>query len=176
MIAEEVINKFIRDVINLVLSTSDFAIRSMQDAPRPTGNYAAVEFMSDMGLGWEQQQVVNRGGDDDLDETIEGLRELMFSLSFYRDSAIDNARAVRTRFVRESIQTLLKIANLGLIRRSEVRSFSEPLENGWEIRAQFDLFLSAVGSDTDIVRSILAVDIAGEFQARGLIYNLTIEV
>lgn len=176
MIAEEVINKFIRDVINLVLVTSGFAIRGKPNSPRPKGDYAIVEFMSDTGLGWEQQQVVNRGGDDDLDETIEGLRELMFSISFYRDESIDNARNVRTRFVRESVQTLLKAASLGLIRRSEVRSFSEPLENGWETRAQFDLFLSAVGSDTDIVRSILAVDIAGEFQARGLVYNFTIEV
>jgi len=176
MIAEETINKFIRDVINLVLVTSDFAIRGKQDAPRPEGNYAAVEFMSDTGLGWEQQELVDRTIDVDIDETIEGLRELMFSVSFYRNAAIDNARTVRTRFVRESVQTLLKKANLGLLRRSEVRSFSEPLENGWETRAQFDIFLSAVGSDTDIVRSILGVDIAGEFQSRGLVYNFTIEV
>jgi hypothetical protein len=50
------------------------------------------------------------------------------------------------------------------------------LENGWEDRAQFDIFLSAVGTDTDIVKSIESVDMACQFQARGLIYNFNIEV
>ena len=63
-----------------------------------------------------------------------------------------------------------------MVRRSEVREISESLENGWEERAQFDIVLSAVGTDTDIVRSILTIDIAGEFQSRGLKYNFTIEV
>ena len=98
------------------------------------------------------------------------------SVSFYRNNAIDNATKSRTGLVRESIQELFRAAKLGLTRRSEVREISEALENGWEERAQFDIVLSAVGTDADIVRSIEAVDIAGEFQIRGLKYNFIIEV
>ena len=132
--------------------------------------------MTDSSIGWEQRTLEDNVGDDDLTETIEGMREIMFSIGFYRDGAIDNARKVRTGFVKESVLELLRAANIGLTRRSEVRPISEILENGWEQRAQFDIVLSAVGSDTDLIRSILAVNIAGEFQARGLKYNFDIEV
>ena len=100
----------------------------------------------------------------------------MIIIGFYRNSSIDNARKVHSGLVRESVQALFREAGIGLIRRSEVREISETLENGWEERGQLDIFLSAVGTDTDLVRSIESVDMAGEFQARGLIYNFNIEV
>jgi len=177
MIVEEAVNKLLRDSVNLILDTSNFTIRAKQkDAPRPTGSYADVSIVNNITLGWEQRTLKNNTGDEDLTETIEGMRELMFSIGFYRDGSIDNAEKARIGFIRESIQELFGTAGIGLTRRSEVRSISEALENGWEERAQFDIVLSAVGSDSDIVTSILAVDIAGAFQARGLEYNFTIEV
>lgn len=177
MIPEDALNKLLRDVTNLLLGESDYTIKAKQlDAPRPTGPYADVDFVSDTSLGWEKSEYTERQADDDVDASYKGMRRIMMSIGFYRDSAIDNARKVRTGLVRDSIQELFSQATVGLINRSEVREISEPLENGWEERAQFDIFLSAVGSDADIVRSILSVDIAAEFQARGLVYNSNIEV
>lgn len=177
MTLEETINKLLRDVTNLILGISDYTVKAKQkDAPRPTGNYGDVDFVTGNDLGWEQFSRKDRTVDDDIDVTIEGLREIMMSIGFYRDNAIDNARSVRSGVVRESIQSLFSAAGIGLIRRSEVREISESLESGWEERAQFDIFLSAVGTDTDIITSIASVDIEGEFQARGLKYNFTVEV
>lgn len=177
MILEETINKLIRDVINLILAIPDYSIAAKQKgAPRPIGSYADVDLETDISIGWEQRQFENNTGDPDLTETIQGMRQIMMSVNFYRDDAIDNARRVRTGLIRESIQEIFRTGKLGLIRRSDVREISEPLENSWEERAQFDIVLSAVGEDSDIVRSIEAVDIAGEFQARGLKYNFIIEV
>lgn len=177
MILEETINKLLRDIVDLLLASPGYTIKAKQkDAPRPTGNYGDVDFVSDTGLGWEQFENRNRDSDPDLDTTSKGMRQIMMSIGFYRDDSIDNARRVHSGVTRESVQALLREAGLGLIRRSEVREISEPLENGWEERAQFDIFLSAVGVDVDLVRSIESVDMAGEFQARGLIYNFNIEV
>lgn len=178
MILSEAINKLIRDVTDLLLSSPDYTIKAKQkDSPRPSGSYADVDFVSDINIGLEQRELENNIDPDlDLTETISGLREIMMSINFYRDDAIDNARSVRTGLIRESIQTLFRAAGIGLVRRSEVREISEPLEDGWEKRAQFDLVLSAVGTDTDIIRAILSVNIAGEFQHRGLKYNFNIEV
>jgi hypothetical protein len=177
MILEETINKLIRDTVDLLLASPGYTIKAKQkDAPRPTGDYGDVDFVTDTGVGWEQFKYENRQQDSDLDGTSEGMREIMMSVSFYRDSSIDNARKVHQGLVRESVQSLFRAGGIGLIRRSEVRQISEALENGWEERAQLDVFLSAVGTDTDIVNSILAVDMAGEYQARGLIYNFNIEV
>lgn len=177
MILEETINKFIRDIVSLLLSSQGYTIKARQkDAPRPTGSYGDVDFISDTGLGWEQFEYNNRIANSDLDNTSKGIHQIMMSIGFYRDNSIDNARKVHSGFVRESVQTLFRQAGLGLTRRSEVRVISETLENGWEERAQFDIFLSAVSTDTDLVKSINSIDIAGEFQARGLIHNFNIEV
>lgn len=178
MILEETINRLLRDSIDLILSTPNYTIAGEQkDAPRPIGAYADVNFISDIGLGWEHRRYEDRTFPDlDIDEKITGLREIMMSVSFYRDDAIDKARKVRTGFTRESIQTLFRAASLGLTTRSEVRKISEPLESGWEERAQFDIVLNATGTDEDIIRSIQSVDMAAEFQYRGLTYNFNIQV
>lgn len=177
MILEDALNKLLRDTMNLILGISGYAIAAKQDAPRPAGSYGDVDFVIDTGLGIEQHTLTDQSDPDlDIIEDIQGLREITMSIGFYRDNAIDNARKVRTGLIRESIQELFRGAGVGLATRSEVREISEPLENGWEERAQFDIVLSAVGSDTDIIRSILSVNIEGEFQARGLVYNFDIEV
>lgn len=176
MILEETLNKLLRDVVNLLLSSPGYTIKSKPSKRRPQGSYGDVDFMSDIGIGTEQRIFEDNTGDNDLTENITGMRQIMFSIGFYRDNAIDNARNVRTRLVRESIQQLFRSANVGLTSRSEVREVSETLENGWEERAQFDIVLSATGTDQDIVNSILSVNMDIEYQARGLKYNSTIEV
>ena len=126
MILEETINQFIRDIINNILAMPNYSIKAKQkDAPRPDFPYADVDFVSDTSLGWEQNVKTNRAVDEDLDVVYEGMREISFSVNFYRDNAIDNARKFRTGLVRDSIQSLFKEANLGLIRRSEVREISD---------------------------------------------------
>lgn len=178
MILEETLNKLLRDIVDLLLASPGYTIRAKQkDAPRPTGAYADVDFISDTGVGWEQREYSdNPDPDVDLTETIQGYREIMMSIGFYRDSSIDNARRVRTRFIRESIQDLFRSAGIGMGVRSEVREISEALENGWEQRAQFDIVLHAIGTDSDIVRSIQSVDIAGAYEIHGVSYNFNIEV
>ncbi len=173
----DTINKFLRDVVNLIIVDTDYTIKAKQSgAPRPTGSYADVDMVTDRSIGWEQHELKDNTGDNDITDTISGVREITMSINFYRDSALDNARKVRIALVRNSIQELFNAADLGLLLRSEVREISEPLENGWEERAQFDIGLSAVGSDSDIIKSILSVDMTGQYEKGGLIYNFTIEV
>ena len=177
MTPEETINKFLRDVVDLILSSPGFTIKAEQDgAPRPTGSYADIDFVTDTGLGWEEFNSVDRIADEDIDVTSKGMRQIMMSVGFYRDLSVDNARKVHIGIVRESIRELFGLAGLGLTRRSEVREISETLETSWEERAQLDIFLSSVSTDVDIVRSIASIDIAGEFQARGLSYAFNIGV
>lgn len=177
MILEETINKFIRDTINLLLETSGFSIKAKQyGAPRPEGDYADVEVVTDESIGHESYEYEDDVGTGDVQETVKGYREIMVSVNFYRDNAKDNCRKVRTGLVRSKVQQLFKDANLGLIRRSLVRDIDEPLDEGWETRSQLDIFISAVGTDSEIVEAVNALTISGEFQARGKSYNFDIEV
>lgn len=175
MILEETINKLLRDVVDLILVIPGYTVKAKQeDTPRPTGSYADVDFVSDTSVGWEQREYENSG--EDVQENIEGAREIMMSIGFYRDDAVDNSRKVRTAVIRESIQDLFRQAKLGLGIRSEVREISESFASGWEERSQFDIVLHAVGSDTDIINSIQSVEIDGSYESNGFIHNFKIEV
>lgn len=177
MTSSEAINKLIRDTVNLLLSSPGYTIKAKQkDAPRPIGPYADVDVMLDTKVGWEEHSLKDNTSNPDITDTIRGYRKIMISVNFYRTNAYDNARKVSIGLVRESIQSLFKSAGVGLLTRSDVRQIDEPLSNGWEERSQFDIVLSTVSSDTDIVRSIQVLNIEGEYQARGLVYNFNTEV
>lgn len=172
----ETVNEFMRGIINLVTGEAEYAIRSHQDAPRPKGNYATVHITLDDQLGWEETIMSDHELGLDIDFEKQSMRNITASLQFFREGAYDTASKVKAALARESIQTLFNVAGLGLITRSDVRSIPEPLSSGWEDRAQLDVVLNAVGSDTEVVRSIQSVDIGAEYHARGLVYNLNIEV
>lgn len=173
---EESINKLIRDLINDILDQPGFAIKAKQNAPRPEGSYASVNVSSISQIGWDESKLEDRTEDPDIDNTVSGDRLIMISLQFYREGAKDNAHAVHIGLMRNfSIETF-RAANLGFTKRSEVRGISEPLEDGWESRAQFDLYLSTVATDNEIIRSIEIIEIDGEFQTRGKTIPVDIKV
>lgn len=176
-ILEETMNKLLRDVTNLILEEPEFSIKAKQDAPRPITPYAVVDFISDTPIGWDEvKQSDQSGPSTKIDFEYSGSREIMFSIMFLKDLAVDNARRVWVGLARESISSLFSLANIGLGKRSMVREISINLEGAWEERAQFDITLNTVGTDLDIVESIGSIDISGEFQARGLKYNFNVEV
>ena len=135
-----------------------------------------MDFLTDTGTGWEEVELTDNELDLDLTETITGFREVTYSIGFYRDGAYDNARKVRTGVLRESVQALMRAGLVGLGQRSEVRSITENLETGWEQRAQFDITLHVLGSDSDAVTSIQSLEIQGEIETNSLVYPITIEV
>lgn len=176
MTVELTINKFIRDNINLILNISEFAILGKQNAPRPTSAYATVSFLNMSTVGTKSTDLVNNPSDLDLTETIKQYREYTFSVNFYRLNAIANSELIRLGFERESIRNLFYTANLGLTRISEIRDLSDILESKFEERSQMDITISALGLDSQIIKSIQSVDIAAEYQARNLRYNFIIGV
>ena len=76
----------------------------------------------------------------------------------------------------EILSQLFKEADIAIVNKTPVLDLSEILDDTWEERAQFTLNVSVIGTDEDIVKSILAVDIESEFQSRGISYQQTIEV
>jgi hypothetical protein len=177
MIPNETINVFLRSVINLSVAQPGFAIRGKQyGAPRPIGAYASVDLLTDTSAGWEESGYTNNDLDPDVTETIRGARRIGYSINFFRQNAVDNCRHFRTFLARENIRQFFVEANLGLLTRSEVRDLTAALEDGFEERAQVDIFLSAVGSDADIVTAIETASLSGTFETRGLIFEIEAEI
>lgn len=175
-IVEETLNKLVREIVDNIIGTVGYTVASKQNAPRPSGPYASVDIALITTKGWEESTYKDRTADIDIDEHIEGSREVMCSIQFYRDNAISNGSSIQTGIIRNSIQEKLRAAGLGLVSRSNVRDISEALENGWEYRAQLDIVLSATGTDSNIIASIQTVSIFGDFQTRGKQVPINIEV
>ena len=149
MILEETLNKLIRDIVNLLLLSPGYTIKSKPNHRRPTGSYGDVQFMSDISVGTEQRVFENNIGDEDITENITGMRQIMFSVGFYRDNARDNARSVRTRLIRESIQSIFRSANVGLTSRSEVSDVVSSI-NSIYISGRFESNLISVPIEISI--------------------------
>lgn len=174
---DEALNQLVRHSIDLILDSPGFAVRAKQkDAPRPLGAYASVDFLTDLGVGWEESNYTNRTEDPDLDQSIEGFREYTVSINVFRDSARDNARRIRTGLVRDTIIDLFYSAGVGLGVRSNVRELSETLNGTWEERAQLDVTLHVIGTDESITRSVEALTITGDYQVGSQSTEITIEV
>lgn len=175
MILEEALNKLLRDSINLIIGVDGYCIKAEQNAPRPSGDYAIVDTLIHVSRGWEQREYENNG-DTDLTEKISGVRETTLNVRTFRTTAIDAARKIHIGLTRQSIIDLFSAAGVGLGTRSQVTELAAPLENSWQDSASLDITMNFVGTDQDIVKGIASVDIASEFQSRGLAYNSNIGV
>jgi hypothetical protein len=175
MQAIQAIASVLRVAADTVLAVPGFTVYAKQNAPRPFPDYAVLDFLSDVQRGWEQSEWTDLGPEDSK-ETIQGLREIGFSFTVVGVSAQDNSRAIRTGLIRTSIQELFKSTNIGLISRSVVREIATPLENGWEERSTFDVFVSAVGTDEDIASSILTAAVDSRYEFPSGIFEETINI
>ena len=173
---EEVLNKLLRDTINLVMMSSGFAIKAEQKgAMRPVGPYASVSYISSKNLSTEEYEYDERDPVTDLDSKVKVSRSYMFSLSFFRDSSIDNANKTYIGMAKNTVQSMFSTIGVGLLERSPVRKISRVLEDTWEESSQFDVTVNVIETDEEIVKAICAATVSAEFQYRGLKYNFEIE-
>lgn len=172
---EEYVNALLRDTVTSIVGV--LAIRGkQQNAPRPTGPYAVVNFVSGVDLGYEQSTLTNNTEDPDITETIEGLRNMLYSVTFFRGSAYDNARKYRTGLARQNIRAMFRSRNVGINDRSAVRDLTNPSDTTWEDQAQLDVTVNVVGVDIDTILSIQSVAINMAHEANNKSITLEIEV
>jgi hypothetical protein len=153
----------LRVAADTILGLPGFTVHAKQNAPRPSGDYGVLDFVTSVGRGWEQS-VWSDAPADTSKQDISGYREATFTFITVGAEAQDNARKLRIGFIRETINDLLRAANLGLLTRTPVLEIATPLENGWEERSTFDISVSAIGTDEDIVNCILSVLATGTYE------------
>jgi hypothetical protein len=175
-IATDVINTFLRNAIDTILQIPGYTVKADQlNAPRPRGAHGSVEFLTLQAAGLEEY-VFNNRIDDDIDVEMSYMGQCSMTLAFYKDNAIDNAIKVRYGLAQTFMIDLFSIAKLGLLQRSIVINLTSALESGFEQRSQFDVTLSTVGSETQIVNSISSIEILSKIQTNSMTESTIIEV
>lgn len=144
---------------------------------RIKGTYATVNLFTSNGIGWDEVNHADQADPDlDLDETIEGTRQLSFSFNFYRTNAYDLAEKFRTLLQGRISEEYLKANGLGLGTRGATRDIDEAIAKNYEERAQIDVDFFVVDLETLITRSIQSVEIEGTLESSGEQTNITIDV
>lgn len=154
MIIEGALNLAVRTFIDTVIS-SGYAIRASQNAPRPVNPYCTVNTISIITTGNDWVTHDNEvGPDTDLEETIQGLRLVTFSINFFKTGAYDNAALVYSALQRTSASQYFKSLNMGFSNRSNIRNVTLEVDAALEQRTQFDLDMYTTATDNEVVYAI----------------------
>lgn len=176
MIPEETVVDALRVRIDQILQIPNYAYRDKQkDAPRPQGPYCTINYATDAPVGHSE---ILRTDENYLNmrNTNSGHVQLMISLNFYRDGALNNAKTVRRGVYSENSTLHFNGVGIGLARVSQVRKTSETMEDNWESRAQLDLFFNAVEEYSETVEAIEQTSIGLTVDSDSTTFNETIEV
>lgn len=166
-------------LIQLVVNTTNLAadevIIANQNAPKPSGSYASVFVTPSLKVGLDRVTYANEIGGD-LDETLDGHREVKVSFNFFKTGAFDNASTFLIKLQATSIIDYFKANGLGFVSVSEIRDLSEVHKNLWEERAQFDLTLYALSNFTETVSAIASAEVIGVAESGNKSTNININI
>ena len=181
MISDNVINKYIRDVIVLIVDDATYlVVKADQNAPRPSGPYCTIKVLASRSESLEE---ISYSDDGLTDSKIESraMRSILVSFNFFK-SGIDThdpfyvASLCRQALVRDSMNESLSANGLGLAKRSQVKNMTFELDSGFEERASFTASFNFVDIDSDIYTTIGTVEIAGSYnyESRTEDYDITV--
>ena len=173
MIDLAAIKKAIADAVET--ATSLTVIYANQNAPRPEDNYASVYVTPSAKSGFDRVSYANNV-QEDLDETIEGHRELKASINFFKEDAFTNASKFIAQLQGNNLIDFFKNNGLGFISVSEVRDISEVNKNLWEERAQLDLTFYALSNFSEDVNAVHEANVEGIAESGNNATNVNINI
>lgn len=167
MITEEIVNKAIRNAIELIIDDSDYlVIRENQRAKRPNDPYTTVKILDFQPMSLEDRGYTD-GDDDSVTENTAMSYNAFVGIKSFRDGSYGKGLQIRKGLARSSIIDYLNSLGLGLAQRTSVRNETFDLEDGYEERSGFNVYFNVVETDSDTITSIGAVDIDGEYVSPG---------
>lgn len=158
---QQSIEKFQEDFRKLVRETLLMPQNSVRKANTnaPTGiePFATVLFTNLQQTGQDHRQYENIPATTNVKETGQGMRTVLASVQFFRADAYYKLSRLKTLLTIESFTIKLQEIGLGLVRSSEIRDISSPVDGKWEERAQMDVEFNL------IAREDLTVPTYGKF-------------
>lgn len=168
--------EFIR-ITTLMLTSIQESIHAKPNAVRPDVPYASVNLNTMEQVGYGEIS------DEDLPVTdikrkYSSLFNITFSVNFYKTNAILNCGLFSGGLINNNIVYLWNIYKIGLVSRSPVRDLSLVFNASFEERAQVDIVIQALISDTEeTILSAEVFKIMGEIEnSSGKISDVDIQI
>ena len=177
MLDIDTINQSVRHYITQVteLNVDTQVLKANQDAPVPkTGSYATVLTTPIAPEGHDEVTYIDNG--IDVDEKREGTRNILASINFYRDDAINFALMMQGSAYESANQAVLRAKGLGFITASDYRNLTGVDLARMEQRAQLDMFFYVIDENENVVSSVQESDVDMTFEGDNETITNTIEV
>lgn len=154
-----------------------------QNGPKRLGQYASVGYPLAMHVGRDEQRYTNQTGmgQQDLDETSMGFRQLRFSVTVLRnadggDSAVDAVERIRTSVKKAWAKEFMLARGMALSHTGEIRDITETEDAEREQRGNVELFYNTIQCIADTVLAIEGLDIIGNYRQQFHDYDTLIQL
>ncbi len=180
MISYDAIEETVFDFIVLATGLNEDQVRrSYQNASaQPTQDremLVSFNLINQTSIGIDSSQFADRTGDDDLDETVKGDRNVTASIKAYGDNAQNTIEKIGMFGFSASGNEFLNKNALGFLNKGQVLDISSVQNGSFEKRRQLDIEFHVVLTTETVTGSIGSADIGFAFYGSETITG-TIEV
>lgn len=181
MTSDDTINKYLRDVLVLIINDPTYlVIKADQNSPRREEPYCTIKVMASKSMSLEEYSEADEGLTDSR-ITSKVMRNIRVSFNFFKNGAVEHdpfyvAGLCRQGLSRRTIGDALKVNGLGLATRSQVQNLTFKLDNGFEERAKFVATFNYVDTDSELITTIETVETIGEYHINGRIETYEIDI
>ena len=142
------INRKIRKVVALASGIAAVNVRpANQDAPLPKELWSTVLITSELATGTDAI-TYTEAPDDEVIETVDGMRECTASIQFFRAGAFAAAKRLRARIKLSNAIEIMQAEGIGFVSITDVRDISGVYGSTNEERAQVELVFNAIDSES----------------------------
>lgn len=148
----DTISKNIRTLVRELLDLPANSVRpANQNAPtgKEGQDFATVLVTYIAPTGQDDLRRENVPASTDVSETVEGQRELLASVNFYRDGAFTKASRLPALLSTSRAIERMQVLGLGLVGTSQPRNLTAVVNTKWEERGQIDLTFHVIDSETE---------------------------
>lgn len=128
-----------KEFVDLAVGTPLFTYEMQQNAPRPSGEYAAIKCTSSVNPGCDESKIVDVNGVEMFQ--TKGVRILTFQIVFSREG--DEYIKYDNSYFRPDVIAFMKQRGLCALAKQALNLASLTLETNWEFRqgivAQFNV-------------------------------------
>lgn len=148
-----------KEIVDVAVGIPLFTYEMQENAPRPTGPYAAIKCTSSFNPGFDETRVVNIGGVEKF--RTRGVRLLTFMILFSREGQeyidFDNS------FYRPDVNAILRKHKFCAMGKEALSLASIAMETNWEVRHGVRMQFNVLREQISDIGTMQFANVGGEF-------------
>lgn len=160
-----------KEIVDKLVGIPLFTYEAQQNAPRPSGEYAAVKCVSSVNPGYDETGVVTVNGEDFF--RTRGIRILTFYVLFSRMG--DEYIKFDNSFIMPDSIAFMKSKKFAALGKQALTLASIQLETNWEVRQGISVQVNVLREQMVSVGTMSNANIGSEFYDGNSIITSTIK-